>query len=105
MFDEGIHGMGGLAEAHAPQAAVGPTFQAILAKQFQALCDTDDRSSDLGSGHLLPGFLNPPLRHLPHEGLPENLVAFRFLAKADPRSSSATNKHCPIGSGTGPVLS
>jgi peroxidase len=29
--------MGGLAEAHAPQAAVGPTFQAILAKQFQAL--------------------------------------------------------------------
>jgi len=29
--------MGGLAEAHAPGAAVGPTFQAILAKQFQAL--------------------------------------------------------------------
>jgi peroxidase len=29
--------MGGLAEAHASRAAVGPTFQAILAKQFQAL--------------------------------------------------------------------
>ncbi len=29
--------MGGLAEKHAPNAVVGPTFQAIIARQFQAL--------------------------------------------------------------------
>jgi hypothetical protein len=29
--------MGGLAEAHASGAAVGPTFQAIIARQFDAL--------------------------------------------------------------------
>jgi peroxidase len=29
--------MGGLAEAHAPEAEVGPTFQAIIARQFSAL--------------------------------------------------------------------
>jgi peroxidase len=34
--------MGGLAEAHAKGAAVGPTFQAIIARQFDAL-RTGDR--------------------------------------------------------------
>ena len=34
--------MGGLAEPHAPGATVGPTFQAIIAAQFQAL-RTGDR--------------------------------------------------------------
>lgn len=34
--------MGGLAEAHAPGAAVGPTFQSIIGAQFQAL-RTGDR--------------------------------------------------------------
>lgn len=34
--------MGGLAEAHAPGASVGPTFQAIIGAQFQAL-RTGDR--------------------------------------------------------------
>jgi hypothetical protein len=33
--------MGGLAEAHAPGAAVGPTFQAIIADQFQRLRSGD----------------------------------------------------------------
>jgi peroxidase len=33
--------MGGLAEAHAPGAVVGPTFQAILADQFQRLRSGD----------------------------------------------------------------
>ncbi len=33
--------MGGLAERHAPGAAVGPTFQAIIGKQFEALRDGD----------------------------------------------------------------
>jgi peroxidase len=33
--------MGGLAERHAPDAAVGPTFQAIIGKQFEALRDGD----------------------------------------------------------------
>lgn len=33
--------MGGLAERHAPGAVVGPTFQAIIARQFGALRDGD----------------------------------------------------------------
>jgi hypothetical protein len=33
--------MGGLAEKHAPRALVGPTFQAIIADQFQALREGD----------------------------------------------------------------
>jgi peroxidase len=33
--------MGGLAERHAPGAVVGPTFQAIIARQFAALRDGD----------------------------------------------------------------
>jgi peroxidase len=33
--------IGGLAENHAPGALVGPTFQAIIAAQFQALRDGD----------------------------------------------------------------
>ena len=33
--------MGGLAESHAPGAIVGPTFQAIIARQFAALRDGD----------------------------------------------------------------
>jgi len=33
--------MGGLAEGHAADAAVGPTFQAIIRKQFEALRDGD----------------------------------------------------------------
>jgi peroxidase len=33
--------MGGLAEAHAPGAAVGPTFQAIIRAQFEALRSGD----------------------------------------------------------------
>ena len=41
--------MGGLAETHAPGALVGPTFQAIIARQFYAL-RTGDRFFWLNEG-------------------------------------------------------